>query len=61
MGEKTPEKETRVTPKGAVEIDEEKLDQAAGGLTDSALSLKFSKIEIDHDPSIKAGAVPQVS
>ena len=35
-----PRKQDETTPKGAVEINEEDLDQAAGGL-----SLNYSKIE----------------
>ncbi len=51
MADEQPEKETEVTPKGAVEIDEETLDQAAGGIIiinstpADSLSLNFSKIE----------------
>ena len=59
MGDKTPEKETQVTPKGAVEIDEEQLDQAAGGATTEINGLNFAKLEFDSaqkvdpsDPSI---------
>lgn len=40
MSEEKREQEKEVTPKGAVEVDEEKLDQASGGLN-------FSKIEFD--------------
>lgn len=62
MGYKTPEKETDVSPKGAVEVDEENLDQAAGGAASSGMEingLNFTKIEFDStqkvdpsDPSI---------
>ena len=64
MSEQKPEQEKKVSPKGAVEVDEEKLDEAAGGIssyskpTDS-FSLNYSKIEVDYaqkvapsDPSI---------
>ena len=52
MTDKKPDQQKQVTPKGAVEVDEEKLDQAAGGAlnftkpTDS-FSLNYSKIEYD--------------
>jgi hypothetical protein len=45
MTHKKPEQEKEVTPKGAVEVDEEKLDQASGGL--ESFSRTYSKIEID--------------
>ena len=66
MAEDKRENEQEVTPKGAVEVDEKDLDQAAGGMssggdlpTDS-VSLNYSKIEVDaanqkvvpEDPSI---------
>ena len=64
MADEQPDKEREVAPKGAVEVDEEKLDEAAGGIssyskpTDS-FSLNYSKIEVDYaqkvapsDPSI---------
>ena len=40
MTDKKPGQEKEVSPKGAVEVDEEKLDEAAGGLN-------YSKIEFD--------------
>lgn len=40
MSEQKPEQEKKVSPKGAVEVDEGKLDEAAGGLN-------YSKIEYD--------------
>ena len=55
MADEQPEKETEVTSKGAVEIDEEDLDQAAGGVLiglnqpaakpEESLSLNYNKIE----------------
>ena len=33
MADENPEKEEEVTPKGAVEVDEEDLDKAAGGVS----------------------------
>ena len=66
MAEDKRENEEEVTPKGAVEVDEKDLDQAAGGMssggdlpTDS-VSLNYTKIEFDkasqttvpQDPSI---------
>jgi hypothetical protein len=50
MIDEQPDKESEVTPKGAVEVSEEELDQAAGGasggdLPSESLSLNFSKIE----------------
>jgi hypothetical protein len=55
MSNEQPEKQNEVTPKGAVEVSEEDLDQAAGGVliglllpavqkADSA-SLNYSKID----------------
>ena len=41
MADEQPNKEDEVTPKGAVEVDESDLDQAAGG------SLNYSKIQYD--------------
>ena len=44
--------EEEVTPKGAVEVDEKDLDQAAGGATGEIpmdqVSLNYSKIEVDR-------------
>ena len=40
MTEEKPDQEKEVTPQGAVEVDEDKLDKASGGLN-------FSKIEFD--------------
>jgi hypothetical protein len=51
MADEQPEKEDEVTPKGAVEIDEESLDQAAGGIIiinsqpADNVSLNYSKID----------------
>ena len=55
MANKTPEKETDVSPKGAVEVDEEKLDEAAGGI-----SLNYSKIELDYTQKV-APSDPTIS
>ena len=66
IGNEQPNKEEQVTPKGAVEIDEKDLDQAAGGVSSGgdlpteSISLNYSKIEVDRlgqkvdpqDPSI---------
>lgn len=62
MADEKPGKEEEVTPKGAVEVDEKDLDQAAGGLGLSggrgsddlpteSVSLNFSKIEVDYKPT----------
>jgi hypothetical protein len=50
MTDQQPGKGAEVTPKGAVEVNEEDLDRAAGGasggdLPSESLSLNFSKIE----------------
>ena len=58
MTEEKPDKESEATPKGAVEVDETDLDQAAGGVliglnqpaanpTDS-LSLNYAKVEFSQ-------------
>ena len=68
MADEQPNKEGEVTPKGAVEVDEEELDQAAGGIipigggkpTDS-FSLNFSKMQVVGQkvtPQNLAGAGP---
>ena len=54
-----PEKGKQVTPKGAVEIDEEQLDQAAGGAAIEINGLNFAKLEVDY--ARKAGGDPQLS
>ena len=52
MSDEQPDKENEVTPQGAVEVDEEDLDQAAGGAA-------FVKLPVDYpdpnrqDPSLK--------
>ncbi len=47
MADEQPEKETEVTPKGAVEVDEKDLDNAEGGIssysTPTDSSLNFTK------------------
>ena len=67
MADEQPEKEEEVTPKGAVEIDEETLDQAAGGIIiinnspADNVSLNYSKIEFAAQkvaPNNLAGAGP---
>ena len=50
MTDEQPEKEEEVTPKGAVEVNEEDLDQAAGGASEvpmDQVSLNYSKIVFD--------------
>ena len=62
MGEEKSDQEKRVTPKGAAEIDEEKLDQVAGGADDlptESISLNYAKAEVDY--ARKAGGDPQLS
>ena len=51
-----PKNDNDVTPKGAVEIDESDLDQAAGGL-----SLNYSKIEMTYKPAPQPTASPDLS
>ena len=67
MADEQPEKEEEVTPKGAVEIDEETLDQAAGGIIiinnnpADNVSLNYSKIELAGQkvsPTLVTGAGP---
>ena len=53
MANEQPDKKEEVTPQGAVEVDEEDLDQAAGGL-----SMNYSKIEMTYKPS-KPQTAPQ--
>ena len=59
MSGQQPEQEKKVTSKGAVEIDEEKLDQAAGGAATEINGLNFAKLEVDY--ARKAGGEPQLS
>ena len=50
MADEQPDKENEVTPKGAVEVNEEDLDQAAGGAAEvpmDQVSLNYSKIVFD--------------
>ena len=51
MTDEQPDKETEVTPKGAVEVNEEDLDQVAGGAASEVpmdqISLNYSKIVFD--------------
>ena len=52
MTEDKRENQEEVTPKGAVEVDEQDLDQVAGGAAGEIpmdqVSLNYSKIEIDR-------------
>ena len=59
MTDEKPEKEEEVTPKGAVEVNEEDLDQAAGGVeswsqpADTSVKIDFSAQKAaPADPSI---------
>ena len=67
MSEEETEQEKQVTPKGAVEVDEEKLDQAAGGMSSGgdlpteSVSLNYSKIEFDYKPATKDPALSDAS
>jgi hypothetical protein len=51
MSDKKPDKAKQVTPKGAVEVDEKDLDQAAGGVLiglnqpSENISINYGKIE----------------
>ncbi len=66
MTDEQPEKEEEVTPKGAVEVNEEDLDQAAGGISsyskpEESLSLNYNKIDtnlVDQkvSPTLVTGA-----
>jgi hypothetical protein len=50
MADEKREQEEEVTPKGAVEVDEKDLDQAAGGAAEvpmDQVSLNYSKIVFD--------------
>ena len=50
MTDQQPDKENEVTPEGAVEVNEEDLDQAAGGASGipmEQVSLNYSKIVFD--------------
>ena len=44
MTEEKPEKETEVTPKGAVEVDEKDLDKAEGGISGYSVPTDTSSI-----------------
>ena len=57
MSDKKPEKDKQVTPEGAVEIEEEQLDQASGGLEE--VTLNYSKM-LQYDPTT-APSDPTVS
>ena len=63
MTDKKPDQEKQVTPKGAVELGEEQLEQAAGGAGDDlpmeSISLNYAKAEVDY--MRKAGGDPQLS
>ena len=57
MADEQPGKDEDVTPKGAVEVDESDLDQAAGGT-----SFAYAKVEItDKDLGQPAPLVPGVN
>ena len=45
MNDDQPKNEESVTPKGAVEVSEEDLDQASGGYPNESVSLNFAKVE----------------
>ena len=49
MTDKQTDQEKQVTPKGAVEVDEKQLDQAAGGadVFNAALTGEGKKVKID--------------
>ena len=65
MSDEQPDKAKEAAPKGAVEVDEKDLDQAAGGVLDGAqlpaesLSLNYAKVEFSQaqkvNPQIPAG------
>jgi hypothetical protein len=55
MTNQKPDQEKQATPKGAVEVDEEKLDHATGGI-----SLNYSKIELDYAQKV-APSDPTIS
>ena len=64
MTDKKPDQEKQATPKGAVELDEQQLEQAAGGaagddLPMESISLNYGKAEVDY--MRKAGGDPQLS
>lgn len=56
MANEQPGNEDAVTPKGAVEVDENELDQAAGGF-----SIAYSKIEMNYKPAPQPTASPDLS
>jgi hypothetical protein len=73
MADEQPNKEEEVTQKGAVEVNEEGLDQAAGGVLiglnqpaakpEESLSINYNKIEVAGQkvsPTLAtgAGAIP---
>jgi hypothetical protein len=56
-----PRKQDETTPKGAVEVNEENLDQAAGGATGvpmDQVSLNYSKIVFDTSTQRVASKTP---
>jgi hypothetical protein len=55
MPNERPEKEEEVTPKGAVEVNEEELDQAAGGLSLNFNKFEFADKKIAPDTIVGAG------
>ena len=66
MAEEQPDKETAVTPKGAVEVDEKDLDQAQGGMSSGgdlpteSVSLNYTKIEVDKASQTTAPQDPSI-
>ena len=60
MADDQPDKETAVTPKGAVEVDEKDLDQAAGGVS-SGGDLPTESISLNYSKDGGPGATPTSS
>jgi hypothetical protein len=62
MIDELPDQEKHVTPKGAVEVDEEKLDQAAGGTfvdtwgEGKRVKIDFCQTDSALDPTISDAA-----
>ena len=72
MAEQKADQEKQVTSEGAVEIDEEKLDQAAGGMSSGgdlpteSVSFYYSRLEMDYvkptapsDPTISRPTITE--
>ena len=60
MAEDKRENEQEVTPKGAVEVDEKDLDQAAGGMS-SGGDLPTESISLNYSKDGGPGAMPTSS